>query len=226
MSKLITITGVSRGLGEALTLKFIELGFIVTGCATNKNKIQALKKLTGLSENFDIVDVSDPVRMERWGSHILKEFGVPEILINNAAVINHPAKIWEIQQSEFSRLIDINIKGVYNSINTFVPHMVKKKKGLIINISSGWGRYAGRNFAPYCASKFAIEGLTKSLAEELPAGLIAIPLSPGVIDTDMLRKSLGDSTSSTYQDAEQWAEKAVPYILNITAADNGKSLSL
>ncbi len=79
--------------------------------------------------------------------------------------------------------------------------------------------------APYCATKWAIEGLTKALAEELPAGMAAVPLNPGIIDTDMLRSCFGPQAAS-YPGPDQWAESAIPFLLHLGPKDNGKSLSV
>jgi NAD(P)-dependent dehydrogenase (short-subunit alcohol dehydrogenase family) len=122
-------------------------------------------------------------------------------------------------------LIDVNIKGVANVIRAFVPAMVKAQKGVIVNLSSGWGRSVSSDVAPYCASKWAIEGLTKALAEELPEGMAAIPLNPGVIDTDMLRQCWSDGAASCAK-ADAWAKKAAPFILKLGAKDNGCSVSV
>src|SRR6185295_13693595 len=144
----------------------------------------------------------------------------PDLLINNAAVMNRLAPLWEQEDREFTRLVDVNIRGVQNVIRHFVPAMVAKKKGVIVNLSSGWGRSVARDVGPYCASKWAIEGLTKALAEELPKGMAAIALNPGVIDTDMLRSCWADGAAA-YPKAEKWAKAAAPIILGFGPKDNG-----
>jgi NAD(P)-dependent dehydrogenase (short-subunit alcohol dehydrogenase family) len=106
-----------------------------------------------------------------------------------------------------------------------VPAMVARKTGIIVNFSSGWGRTVAADVAPYCASKWAIEGLTLALAEELSRPMAAIPLNPGIIDTDMLRSCFG-GTASRYPAPAKWAEKAVPFILALNSRDNGKSLTV
>ena len=88
--------------------------------------------------------------------------------------------------------------------------MVKRGSGVIVNLSSGWGRITSPEVAPYCATKYAIEGLTLALAQELPEGMAAVPLNPGVIDTDMLRQAWSNG-ASRYPKAEQWAKKAAPF---------------
>ncbi len=96
---------------------------------------------------------------------------------------------------------------------------------MIVNFSSGWGRSTSPEVAPYCATKFAVEGLTKSLAQELPQGMAAVPLNPGIINTEMLQSAFGDSAAS-YPDPDQWAATAVPFVLGLGPADNGRSLSI
>ena len=93
-----------------------------------------------------------------------------------------------------------------------------------MNFSSGWGRSVSPEVAPYCATKYAIEGLTKALAAELPEGMAAVPLNPGVIDTDMLRSCFGKEAAA-YPSPEEWADAAVPFLLRLGPKDNGKSLT-
>jgi NAD(P)-dependent dehydrogenase (short-subunit alcohol dehydrogenase family) len=103
--------------------------------------------------------------------------------------------------------------------------MVACQRGVIVNLSSGWGRGTAPEVAPYCASKYAMEGLTKALAQELPAGMAAVPLNPGVIDTDMLRQAWSDGAAN-FPKAEAWAKVAAPYILQLGSKDNGQSVSV
>jgi NAD(P)-dependent dehydrogenase (short-subunit alcohol dehydrogenase family) len=145
-------------------------------------------------------------------------------LVNNAAIINKNAPLWQVPAEEFDLLIDINVKGMANVIRHFVPAMVARRSGVVVNLSSGWGRSVAKEVAPYCASKWAVEGLTQALAEELPRGMAAVPLDPGVVDTDMLRSCFGGS-ASRYPSPKVWAEKAVPYILAINSRDNGKPMT-
>ena len=123
----------------------------------------------------------------------------PDLLINNAGTDEHPAPLWRVPAEKFNRVIGVNVIGVANVIRAFVPAMVAPRKGVIVNLSSGWGRSVSPEVAPYCASKWAIEGLTKALAEELPPGMAAVPLNPGVIDTDMLRQCWADGAAGISQ---------------------------
>jgi NAD(P)-dependent dehydrogenase (short-subunit alcohol dehydrogenase family) len=221
MAKLIVITGATRGLGRALVPQFVAAGHTVVGCGRSAAHVAELAKLFPAPHAFAAVDVTDAAAVSRWA----KSVGPPDLLVNNAAVMNAPAPLWEIPADEFDRLIDVNVKGVANVIRGFVPAMVARQTGVIVNLSSGWGRSTSPQVAPYCASKYAIEGLTKALGQELPAGMAAVPLNPGVIDTDMLRQAWSDGASA-YPKADEWAKRAAPFLLGLGAKDNGKSASV
>jgi NAD(P)-dependent dehydrogenase (short-subunit alcohol dehydrogenase family) len=221
----VAITSVTRGLGRAMAEAFIHLGHIVLGCGRTAPTLAELTRRHGAPHAFRQVDVSDDAQVARWAEACLREAGPPDLLLNNAAVINHNAPLWAVPRAEFDQLVDINIKGVANVIRHFVPAMVARRQGIIVNFSSGWGRETDPNVAPYCASKWAMEGLSKALAQELPAGMAAIPLSPGIIDTDMLKRCFG-AEAGTFPSPEDWARDAVPWLLGLTARDNGRSLTV
>ncbi len=224
-SMKIIITGVTRGLGRALTEEFIRLGHTVIGCGRGSEGVFDLRMKHGAPHSFDVVDVSNATKVGMWGARALAFGEVPDLLINNAALMNTPAPLWKVPDEEFATLVNVNITGVANVIREFVPAMVAAKKGVIVNLSSGWGRGVSPEVAPYCASKWAIEGLTKAMAEELPAEMAAVPLNPGVIDTDMLRQCWAESAGG-YPKADAWAKVAAPFILQLGAKDNGRSLTV
>jgi NAD(P)-dependent dehydrogenase (short-subunit alcohol dehydrogenase family) len=222
--RVIVVTGATQGLGRAMTIRFIEAGHTVAGCGRSAVAIESLRESFGDPHRFGVVDVTQDHRIAEWADDILKTLGPPDLLINNAAVINRNAPLWEISEKEFSQVIDINIKGVANVIRHFVPAMVKRKQGVIVNFSSTWGRSTSAEVAPYCATKFAIEGLTQALAQELPPGMAAVPFNPGVINTEMLRSCFGEGAHH-YPTAELWSHTAAPYLLSLGPNHNGQSLS-
>jgi len=225
MGKTILITGVTRGLGRALAEEFIRLGHVVAGCGRSEKEIARLQKQFAAPNDFAVVNVADGAQVAAWAKRVLSSPGPPDLLLNNAALINRNAKLWEVPAEEFSDVIDVNIKGVTNVIRHFVPAMARRRSGVIVNFSSGWGRSTDAEVAPYCATKWAIEGLTQALAQELPPGMAAVPLNPGIIDTDMLRSSFGSSASG-YSSPQAWAKKAVPFLLKINSADNGRQMTV
>jgi NAD(P)-dependent dehydrogenase (short-subunit alcohol dehydrogenase family) len=221
----IVLTGVTRGLGRALAEEFIQAGHTVIGCGRSGDAIFDLRMTHGAPHDFAVLDVGLDSKVAIWAAKVLENDSPPDLLINNAGVMNRLAPLWEQDDREFTKLVDANIRGVQNVIRHFVPAMVAKKKGVIVNLSSGWGRSVAPEVASYCMSKWAIEGMTKALAEELPKGMAAVPLNPGVIDTAMLRSCWAEGAGN-YPKAEAWAKSAAPFILKLGAKDNGKSLSV
>jgi NAD(P)-dependent dehydrogenase (short-subunit alcohol dehydrogenase family) len=220
----ILITGVTRGLGRALAEWYIANGHTVIGCGRSAEVLN-LRFTHPAPHDFSALDVADEGKVALWAEKVLAVHGAPDLLINNAALMNTPAPLWLVPAREFNQLIDVNIKGVANVIRHFVPAMVARKSGVIVNLSSGWGRSTSPEVAPYCASKYAMEGLTKSLAQELPASMAAVPLNPGVIDTEMLRLCWPEGAAG-HPKAEAWAKVAAPFILQLGPKDNGKSASV
>ncbi len=223
--KIVVITGVTRGLGRAMAEKFIALGHTVLGCGRNREFIEQLRRRYPKRHDFDVVDVSSDAQVQAWVSRLHKKCGAPDLVLNNAALINRNAPLWKISAKEFSEVIDANIKGPANVIRHFLPNMIKKHHGLIVNFSSGWGHSADKDVSAYVATKWAIEGLTQSLSLELPPGLATVALNPGVINTEMLQSCFGESAAH-YPSASRWAERAVPFILKLDADDNGQALSV
>jgi len=221
----IVITGVTRGLGRALAEEFIRGGHTVIGCGRNGEAIFDLRMTHPAPHDFSVVDVALDNKVALWAAKVLENDSAPDLLINNAGVMNRLSTLWEQDDREFTRVIDVNLRGVVNVIRHFVPVMVAKKKGTIVNFTSGWGRSTSPQVAPYCASKFAVEGLTQALAQELPDGVAAVPLNPGVIDTDMLRACWADGAAK-YPKADAWAKIAAPFILKLGPKDSGRSLSV
>jgi len=219
-TKQIVITGVSRGLGQALVEEFTRMGHTVAGCCRSEDRATQLQAQYPSPHQFQAVDVSDEKRVAKWAEQVLSALGPPDLLLNNAALINANAPLWQVPAAEFSRLVDVNVKGVYYVIRHFLPAMIEREQGVVVNFSSGWGRDTSPEVAPYCATKWAIEGLSRALASELPRGLAAIPLNPGIIHTEMLESCLGRMASS-YPDAQAWAKKAAPFLLGLGPRDNG-----
>ncbi|XWS18030.1 hypothetical protein CRYUN_Cryun32bG0007200 [Craigia yunnanensis] len=226
-AKTILITGVSRGLGRALALELSKRGHAVIGCSRDQDKLNSLQ-----SELFSPdchlllnVDVRSNSSVEELAQQVMEKKVVPDIIVNNAGTINKNNRIWEVPVEEFDAVIDTNVKGIANVLRHFIPLMIPKGRGIIVNMSSGWGRSGAALVAPYCASKWAVEGLSRAVAKEMPDGFAVVALSPGVINTEMLQSCFGNSASG-YQTPEAWSLKAATMILNLTAADNGVSLTV
>ncbi|GMY04900.1 NADPH-dependent pterin aldehyde reductase [Fagus crenata] len=230
-SRTVLITGAGKGLGRALALELAKKGHTVIGCARTQDRLNSLQsELSDPNSPSDkhlflSADVRSNGSVEELARVVMEKKGVPDIIVNNAGTINRNNRIWEVPEEEFDTVIDTNVKGIANMLRHFIPLMLVRKQGIIVNMSSGWGRSGAALVAPYCASKWAVEGLTRSVAKELPDGMAIIALNPGVINTDMLASCFGNSASG-YQAPEAWALKAATMILNLTAADNGASLTV
>jgi len=222
--KIVVVTGASRGLGLAMCRFFAEEGHVVHGCARRVEGVEELRREFGSPHSFHVVDVADDCAVERWAGEVLKS-GTPDFLINNAALIAVNSSLWRLRAEDVDPVIDVNIKGTINTIRHFLPAMIRGGRGVVVNFSSGWGRSTSPDVATYCATKFAVEGLTSALAQELPSGLAAVALNPGIIQTDMLAACFGESAGD-YPEPEEWVKKAGPFILGLTSRDNGGSLTV
>jgi len=223
-AKTVLITGCTRGLGRAMTAEFARLGWVVAGCGRNAGAVSDLGQSCGAPHFFAPCDVTDHAAVTAFAENVLTKLGPPDLLLNNAALINANAPLWEVPPDEFERVIAANVTGTFHILRAFLPAMIAAGRGVAVNFSSGWGRSTSPEVAPYCATKWAIEGLTQSLAQELPRGLAAVALNPGIIDTEMLRSCFGPGASSC-PSPEQWARTAVPFLAALGPGDNGQALT-
>lgn len=225
MGKKILLTGCTKGLGRAMVDDFIRAGACVAGMGRDASALSELTACYGAPHRFDRVDVADDSAVQAYAEAILKTWGRPDLLINNAATINRSAPIWEISDGEIDTLLRINLKGVVSLMRAFLPAMNEAGQGVVVNFSSGWGRSTSPEVAPYCMSKWGIEGLSQAVAQEVATGVAVVALNPGVIDTPMLRSCFGEGAAG-HQRPEAWAKRAVPMLLGLSAKDNGGSLSV
>jgi NAD(P)-dependent dehydrogenase (short-subunit alcohol dehydrogenase family) len=224
--RTIVITGISRGCGRALAEYYLARGHRVAGCARSQEIVEELRAEHGPLHHFTAVDVANDEAVREWACDVLAHFGVPDLLVNNAATIAENAPLWEIPVHAFDNVIDVNIKGTAHVLRHFLPAMIHRGTGVVVNFSSGWGRSTSPEVSAYCASKWAIEGMTQALAQELPEGLAAVSLNPGIINTEMLQTCFGKEGAAPYPDAQQWAEAAGPYLLKLCSKDNGQALTV
>ena len=153
-SRQILITGVTRGIGRAMTRRFARLGHGIDGCGRNQDHLDSLAEELGEGHHFVAVDVADAGQVDSWARQVLAAGRVPDLILNNAALINRRAPLWEVPADEFSALMDVNLKGVHHVIRAFLPAMIERGSGVVINLSSGWGHSTSPEVAPYCATKF------------------------------------------------------------------------
>jgi NAD(P)-dependent dehydrogenase (short-subunit alcohol dehydrogenase family) len=224
--RTIAVTGATRGLGRALVDRFLEDGHRVMACGRSPEHVAELGALAGEDRVFaQQVDVTSEADVTAWADEGRVRDFVPDLVIANAGRINDPAPLWEVPAEEFDGVLAVNVSGIANVIRAFVPTMIREGRGIVACLSSGWGRFASPDVGPYCASKFAVEGLASALSQELPPGLAAMAVGPGVVATDMLRQVRGTGVAS-HESPDEWSRRAAPFFLGLSAADNGASLSV
>jgi NAD(P)-dependent dehydrogenase (short-subunit alcohol dehydrogenase family) len=205
------------------------LGHRVLGCARTTSDIERLR-LTYPAQDFCSVDVSHDSEVKTWALCLFEKYGSPDLVINNAAVLNEKAPLWNIPEQDFNNLLATNITGMVNMIRHFAPLMIERRQGKFINVASRWARKIEVGIGPYCSSKCAVVILTKVLAEELrPTNVVAVALNPGIINTQMLQLYLGRGTPQEpkcYPSPAAWATTAIPFILGLGLKDTGKLRSL
>ena len=223
---LIVVTGVTRGLGSVLTRWLVDQGKTVVGCARSRSGVDALRESFPSPHRFDVVDVTSSGDVKAWARSVVDTNGVPDLVVNNASVCNDASKrSWELGDEEFDRVMAVNINGTANVCRAFLPAMVERGEGTVIGLSSRAGRKGLANLAPYCAGKWAIEGMMKAIARELPQGMAAVPMNPCDINTDMYRSNWPDNAPNK-PSPEAWVEIAGPFILSLGSKDNGVSVQV
>lgn len=181
---LALVTGGSKGIGEAICKQLANDGYTVI-VNYNSSKINAQKIAKDINGYSYKADVSNLQEVKTMVDYIIQNFGSIDLLVNNAG-ISVVGLFHQVSKEYAKRILDINLNGVLNCTSEVVKHMISKKSGNIINISSMWGEIGGSCEVHYSATKSAIIGFTKALAKEVGlSGIRVNCVSPGVIDTSM-----------------------------------------
>lgn len=188
-NRTVFITGGGRGIGKEVALKFAENGYnIVTNYVSDKTDVEALKKEfeeKGIKSLIIKADVTDSEAIENLVKKAIEEFESIDVLVNNAGITKDNL-LMRMSEEEFTKVIDVNLKGTYIVTKIVSKYMMKKRQGSIINLSSVVGVVGNAGQCNYSASKAGIIGFTKSIAKELASRNIrANAVAPGFIETDM-----------------------------------------
>ena len=191
--KVALITGASRGIGKAIALGLAKEG---THVAINYVKNHELaKKVAEKARSYGVnaktyqADVSNFNQVKTMVEEIVQDFGGIDILVNNAGIIPQHFSIFDIPIDEWDRIINVNLKGVFNCTKAVVPYMIKRGEGKIINLASVAGKMGGTVGPHYAASKAGIIGMTFSLAQELLKYNITVnAIAPGPIETELIAR--------------------------------------
>lgn len=187
--KNVVVTGGSRGIGRAIALEFGKRGAnVAINYVSSEGEAQAVAdEIKALGGDALLVkgDVSCFEDGKRLIDESIKEFGSVDILVNNAG-ITKDGLLMRMKEDSFDRVLDINLKGVYNTCKNVISHMIKQRGGKIINISSVVGVIGNAGQSNYAASKAGVIGFTKSIAKEVASrGITVNAIAPGFIQSDM-----------------------------------------
>ena len=188
-NKVAVVTGGSRGIGAAIARKLASMAATVVICGRNQSELQqtaASISSQGLRCEPLVCDVADLRSVEQFAQAVLGKFGRVDVLVNNAGIGSFSGPLHTLDPEDWDRVINTNLGAVYYTIRAFAPKMIEQRSGDIINISSIASKNALPNGAVYSASKWALNGLTYSVAEELRSHNIRVSVvCPGSVDTDL-----------------------------------------
>jgi len=218
--KVAIVTGSSSGIGNAIVLELARNNFITYGTMRNLDKISDLKTIAdqeNLKIYFKQLDVTDDNSVKNAINSIVEETGRIDVLVNNAGY-GLVGAFEDLSLDEVQKQFETNVFGVIRVTQAVLPTMRKQESGIIVNISSGAGRFGYPTASAYVSSKFALEGLTESMSYEIePFGIRTVLIEPGVIKTNffnsmsLARKS--KDPDSPYLQMMQVMEKSVTKML-------------
>jgi len=187
--QVAVVTGAGRGIGAAIARKLAALGAVVILCGRKREPLESTAAEIGEAGGRAEVlpcDVTDLSSVEAAAQHIDKTHGRADILVNNAGIGGFGGPLREMLPESWDAVLNTNLRGVYYCIRSFAPMMVRAKNGHIINISSLAGKNPLPNGAAYAASKWGLNGLSYSVAEELRVHSIRVSvICPGSVDTEL-----------------------------------------
>lgn len=190
-SKVIAITGASRGIGQNAAKYLASHGSKVILMARNEAKLQNVKdtiEAEGGNAAYRQVDVADPQSVKRAFAGIEEYFGPVDVLVNNAGSFNTIGPVWEVDNESWWYDFTVNVKGALLCAKAVLPRMMARQAGHIINVVGGGTKQAFPYGSAYGSSKTALARLSETMAEELkPFGIKVFAVDPGLNDTDMTR---------------------------------------
>ncbi len=226
--RVVLVTGASRGIGAGLARTLADGGARLVLTARTASALEAVGdslRARGAEVVTVVGDVGRNEDAERVAYAAEEAFGHVDLLVNNAAVLLTRGPLRDLPPEAWSETLRVNVLGTVNMIRHVLPGMERRGDGVIINMSSGWGRFADADVGPYCASKFAIEALTQSLAREVAPGVVVFALNPGVVATDMLATAFGGDLSA-HPTPESLAPRWRRLLTDVQPDWNGTSLDL
>jgi NAD(P)-dependent dehydrogenase (short-subunit alcohol dehydrogenase family) len=189
--QIAVVTGAGRGIGQAIALRLAELGAHVVLCGRSRHPLEQtavkIKKSQSSPSGCDVIecDVTSLASVEALGKEIERRFRRLDIMVNNAGIGGASGPLLQLTPENWDDVLNTNLRGVYYCIRSLAPLMIKARTGHIINISSLAGKNPVPNLSAYAASKWGLNGLSYSVAEELRSHNVRVSLiCPGSVHTD------------------------------------------
>ena len=188
--KVSIITGSGRGIGRATALKFAVEGARAVVCDLDKTSVDdvvaEIKSRGGEASGY-VVDVTDRDSIDRMVTQVMERYGRIDTLVNNAGVVQD-ARMVNMTEEQFDKVIDVNLKGTYNCAKSVIDPMLAQQSGVILNASSIVGIYGNFGQTNYAASKWGVIGMAKTWAREFGRkGIRANAVCPGFVETDIIK---------------------------------------
>lgn len=207
------ITGASRGIGRAVALKFAREGAKVVAVSRNSSLLDSLIAEAAKEEGAVIkivADISNETECRRVIEETLSRYGRLDTLVNNAGLLGSRVELTSIDPGEWRSVFDTNVTGLFMLSRLAALKMREAGTGSIINVTSGVVRHPLPRWGAYLPSKFAVEGLTLMLAEELKASGVRVNMvDPGRTNTDMIESAFPDTPRTTFKSPEDAVEPFV-----------------
>ena len=215
--KVAVVTGGSRGIGREISWVLAEKGAVVVICAKNVENLievsESIRKNGGIC-TYVVADISDEKRVDDLAFDVIKTYGRVDILINNAGIGIYKPFI-DSTLNDWDNIMRTNLKGPFLCSKAFVPFMMERKNGYIINIASGAGKIGMKNLSVYCASKFGLIGLTESMQKELREfGIKVYHVCPGFVRTTFFKDFPSDFHLPSFAKEPSVVAKEIVQILS------------
>jgi NAD(P)-dependent dehydrogenase (short-subunit alcohol dehydrogenase family) len=222
-SRHIVITGASRGIGKGAAMACAAAGARLTICARRQEALEPVAAATGAVGGA--LDVRDEAAVETWLEAGVRHHGPIDALINNAAIIGPISPVSDYPLTMWREVMDINVAGPLVVTRKCLPRMARHS--LVLFLTSYLGRHALPGFGAYCASKFAVEGLTRLFAEEhRERGLVSVAVDPGMVQTDMLAVALQGGDVSEHPTPERAGAAFVRLLTSLDSEHTGTTVDL